>query len=591
MTADARSLAVLRVALGALLIGDLASRWSGIEAFDSNLGVLTNHFALFRPVAMHQFSLFFALGQVRDLGAAFWLTLIVYAVFLVGYRTRLFHLLSLVLATSLHARNLLAELPSDVPLHWVLLWTLFLPLGARFSVDSVRRSLRNRERVPLDLAIRVPAPERIVSLAVLGLLLQLAAMHIGPAFARGPTWQDGTALYYALHQSAWTTALGQWVGDHVAFRSLTWGYRIGHALAGCLVLVPQASARKVALGALVLLHLGSRALFDLGLYDWVLLAPAVLLVGAPDWDRLRRAYAARKPRLSVYFDADCGICFAIVRFLKRLDALDRLTFAAGADEDSPPEVRALADTTVCVRREPDGAIEIESGAIARILRSLPFLAPAGWLLSAPGVSWIADRLYEQVAPRRAQISVFFGFAACGLKHAPRAPVAPVRRESNALVTTIREAVVAWILALAVVALVAGIDDDTEGPGWRADVASWLAYPRLFQVWKPALPSVNPERSSVVIDGVTAAGEHVDPLPEARGVLFTAYFQRITDPRYAMYLDGLREYIHLKGDRPGGSDKLASFTVHWEVTSIAPPGELGAGAAQGLAFRRKLTGQP
>src|SRR5207253_2119178 len=100
----------------------------------------------------HQFSLFFALSQPRDVEVAFGLTFLVYAAFLVGYKTFAFHVLSLLLVTSLHARNLLVELPSDVPLHWFLAWTLFLPLGSRFSVDALRKSFRReKEHAPEDL--------------------------------------------------------------------------------------------------------------------------------------------------------------------------------------------------------------------------------------------------------------------------------------------------------------------------------------------------------------------------------------------------------------------------------------------------------
>jgi predicted DCC family thiol-disulfide oxidoreductase YuxK len=573
VTADARSLGFLRIVLGALLIADLGSRWGGIEAFDSNVGVLTNHFALFRPVAPHQFSLFFAIGQARDVVVAFWLTLAVYASFLIGYRTRLSHLLSLLLATSLHARNLLAELPSDVALHWVLAWTLFLPLGARFSVDGVRRSWRDdRERAPHDLARRSAPPQKIVSVAVLGLLLQLAAMHIGPALAAGATWQDGTALYYALHQSARVTTLGHWVGDSVPFRALTMGYRVAYALAGGLVLLPWASARRLALFALVLLHIGCRALFDMGLYDEVVLAPALIVVGAHDWDRLRDAYAARKPRLSVYFDADCGICFAIARLLKRLDALGRLRFEAGAGDEAPPEVRALADKTICVTREPNGAIEVESKAVARILRSLPLMAPVGWLLSAPGISWVADRIYEWIAPRRADVSVFFGFASCGVRRAADHPRPPSARRSSAFGAMLRDVAAGWLLALAALALVLRIDDDTAEQGW---------------------PSVAPQDGTVVIDAVSGSAQHVELLPPAeRGLLWRAYFDRINETRYAPYLDGLREYIHNMRDRASGTDRLVSFTVSWEQNPIAfPGGERHSGASDSPIVRRKLTGQP
>jgi hypothetical protein len=122
----------------------LLPRIAQVDALYSHDGVLTNHYALFRPLAPYQFSFYFAASSTRDVTAVFVLTLIVYLLFAAGYRTRIFHILSFVCLTSLHARNLLAELPSDAVLHVWMAWTLFLPLGARFSVDSLRKSLTER---------------------------------------------------------------------------------------------------------------------------------------------------------------------------------------------------------------------------------------------------------------------------------------------------------------------------------------------------------------------------------------------------------------------------------------------------------------
>src|SRR6185369_2059433 len=136
---DTRSLALLRIVLAILLVVDLVARLRLVDTLFSNEGVLTNHFSLFRPLAPFQFSLYHAASSTRDVTVVFWLTLLVYVLFTVGYRTRLFQVISFILVTSLHTRNLLTELPSDTPLHLFLAWSLVMPLGARFSIDNVRK--------------------------------------------------------------------------------------------------------------------------------------------------------------------------------------------------------------------------------------------------------------------------------------------------------------------------------------------------------------------------------------------------------------------------------------------------------------------
>jgi len=599
-------LGLFRIALGLLLVADLASRWAMAAVLYSNEGVLTNHFALYQPISAHQFSLFFALSSARDVEVAFCLTLFVYLAFLVGYRTRFFHLLSLVLLTSLHARNLLAELWSDVPLHLFMAFSLLLPLGSRFSIDSVRQSLaRNEEHDPTELGFRPPDPPIVVSLAVFAILLQLAAIHLAPALgATGDPWHDGTALYYALHQRLWVTDLGAWVGDHVPARALTLGWRGLHVVVGGLVLVPFAWSRRLALVAIAVLHIGDGALFNLGLYDFVMLAPAALLVRSDDWDRLRAGYARRKQALIVYFDADCGLCFATARLLARLDGLSRLSFSASASDAAPPEVHALADQTVMVRAasvppaephaaggRPSNELFTKSRAVARICRSLPLLSPVGWLLSFPGVSWLADRAYEILAPRRAAVSAWLGLAACGLPRAPaaRASSAPSPRRWTRV---LRESSAALLLAVVVAAQVFRIDDHSEEAGSGGALVAAVGYPRLFQNWQPALPDPVPVEGMLVIDALTARGAHVDPLahPDHPNPLWNAYITRISQPRFSAYLDGLREFMRRRTGGQRGADGVISFTISWEGTPIAPPG-FEQSRTSGVATRRMLVAQP
>ena len=103
----------------------------------------------------------------------------------------------------------------------MLIWTLFLPLGARFSVDAVRESLRaGADETPPELAAGVPRADNtpVASLAVLCLLLQLAAIYWFNALHKtGPTWRDGTAVHYVLHQERIVTGLGLWAREHLPF--------------------------------------------------------------------------------------------------------------------------------------------------------------------------------------------------------------------------------------------------------------------------------------------------------------------------------------------------------------------------------------
>ena len=132
---DPRSLGLFRLVLGALLIGDLWNRLRLVDVLYSNDGVLSNHFSLFRPLAPFQFSLYVGATSSREVTFAFAVTLLIYLSFALGYRTRLFHVLSFICVTSLHSRNLIPA--SSYPKARLLLIGNFDRLNPLWLLHSV----------------------------------------------------------------------------------------------------------------------------------------------------------------------------------------------------------------------------------------------------------------------------------------------------------------------------------------------------------------------------------------------------------------------------------------------------------------------
>ena len=340
-------------------------------------------------------------------------------------------------------------------------------------------------------------------------------MHLAAAFhQQGDAWREGTALYYILHQGAWVTRAGNWLLAHVSLSSieqLSFAYRWAEIVIGCLVLVPFVYARRLAIALLLLFHLASRALWNIGLYDWIVLGALPLLLSTHDWDALSRWYARRKPRLTVYFDADCGVCLAICRFLKRLDGLSRLTFVAGASDEAPADVRALASETVVVQGENGGPLLVKARAVSAIIASLPFLSPVAWALRAPGLTKLAERAYDRFAQNRAAISVFFGYEACGVRHAKEEPRVTVGKTSAPWSVWGREIAAGLFLLLCSAALLRGTEDLPVATGLESSLQTAIAYPRIFQQWNLFAPEPPRRQGVVIVEGLTSQGHHVDPL--------------------------------------------------------------------------------
>jgi hypothetical protein len=126
-----------------------------LRLFYSNDGLIPNHMMLWRPPTQWMFSFFFILSHPDEVAVGFAVCGLVYLALLVGWRTRLMQFLALVCVLSLHGRVTLLENGGDWMLGELALWTAFLPLGRRFSIDALRASLRaRRETTAAELGDR-----------------------------------------------------------------------------------------------------------------------------------------------------------------------------------------------------------------------------------------------------------------------------------------------------------------------------------------------------------------------------------------------------------------------------------------------------
>lgn len=629
---DARSLGLFRITFALVLIADLLMRWRWVRDFYSNEGVLPNHNHLFNLREKEQvFSLFHAFSTVGEAHFAFALTLIAYVFFLIGYRTRVFHVLALVLLVSLTSRNILLENAGNYAAIALLALTAFLPCGSRFSLDSLRASMALRDEkndTELNDSSTIPDAEvqagRLpgwspTSLAALGVLLQLALIYLCSALQQhGDAWRDGTALYYALHVDRWASDVGAWVREALplgTLSGLTHGFRAMEFAIPALLFVPALFrwTRGIAAVLMVVHGLLLGLLFDFGLFGWTLVAAAALVLPAELWDAYERSWNERRARTLVY-DADCGLCLLICRLLKRLDLRGHLAFQGnGALDDllvrnqtgatervaMPKEVTAeLVDRTV-LAIDRKGRVAQRGAAVTEALLALPF----GWLawpLKLPGISHLLDVAYGLVAARRHAISALLGEQACGTPlpdevqadagGAADAPVepAPALRLTRLVVGSAREAAVLVVIA----AMIAQTAKENPLPGAAAvpqgrvlaAVASW---PRMLAKWNILSPEPPRSNGMVVIDGQTHSSQPIDPLtgeeprldpaghPAAGlGQLWTDYLERIRQPEWSAFQRAFRDYLSKGGPLSAGGKRensLSGFDVYWIDAPIPAPG--------------------
>ena len=309
---DVRSLAVLRIGLGGILLVDLAERVRYLDVNYTDQGVLPRE-ALAGSWSLH------ALGGGLAFEAAVFAVAALFAAMLaVGYRTRLATLASWVLLVSLHNRSLPLTDGGDVLLRMLLLWSAFLPLGACWSLDAVRE--RGADG----------AEPAVCSVATVALMIQLLLLYdLGGLNKSGPDWRvTGVAIERALEQTYWSRPAGQLLTRFPELlRMMSFGVPWFEVIAPLLMFVPVATAllRMVAIAAFVMFQLGLGVCIQLHLFPWISTAALLPFVPTGVWDRLvRPPPATSRPSGRWLRDAVVGllVVYAVAAALSSLGLVE-----------------------------------------------------------------------------------------------------------------------------------------------------------------------------------------------------------------------------------------------------------------------------
>ena len=623
LSIDPRSLGLFRVVLALVLLLDLARRAAVLPHFYTNAGLVPNHMILWSPARPRIFSFLFMASHQGEAVLCFVLIALVFMCLLLGFRTKLVQVLSLLCVVSLNSRITIGENGGDMALNSLCIWTLFLPLGRRFSLDALFASLAARqEREPSHLehsGARRVEERPVVSLAVLAVLLQVSAVYFfNVVHKSGSTWMDGTAVHYTLHQDRIATWFGVWLRERLTLQgsqALTYATLAIEALAPILILSPFYTewTRRSAIVLLTVMHLGFALCVDVGIFSFSMLAYYPLLVSRADWQWLKSAMQRLGRERVVYFDASCGLCFQTARLLVRMDRLrllqllpnDRLPLSEQA-------AREVTERSIVVQGK-GGRWLTRSRAVSELMTALPLGSLAAWPLKMPLVRELADWAYDRVARNRRGISVWFGWAACGLpsssepRLAAREPSQPasLRPASQYLHRAGRWTSEALVLLWLVVAF-GELQQANHVPGWmryrQPDFFQMLVdYPRAYQPWAMFAPEAPKKDMTIVVDAVTQDGRHVDPYNEVasrvpvrvdavvpdrlgQGQFWTGYSLFIPRKDYRSYYGGLDGWIrsyHERTGKPG--DRIVRYKVYelWDTSPL--PGETAPHSPKATVF--------
>jgi len=325
---DLRILAIFRIIFGSLILFDLTLRLQELGAHYTDAGVLPRTALIEHSLQEGAFSAHLFGGGAAWVIFLFLIHMLSAIFFTLGFKTRYANLALWILIVSLHNRNPLILNGGDTVARMLLFWSLFLPLGSKYSIDKKQKAL--------DLEQTFFGPGTVA------ILWQMASIYIFTAlFKTAEPWQKTyTACQLALSNASFATEFGSWLTNFPnVLKWMTWATIWGEILLPFLLFIPSWKnwLRILAILGLVALHVGIDLTMQVGLFSSFCIVGLILFIPSMSVDRLGRKDSGiihtpdqAYPKARVVWDglvaeALCIFCTGYVLFMN----LVSISYSAG----------------------------------------------------------------------------------------------------------------------------------------------------------------------------------------------------------------------------------------------------------------------
>lgn len=142
-------------------------------------------------------------------------------------------------------------------------------------------------------------------------------------------------------------------------------------------------------------------------FGFAMLVHYLLMTPFAWWRALRGKLRLKQPALTVFYDQDCPLCNRTVIFVRHFDIREAIDFKGLQTHarqyralDAIPDSTLLTDLYALDRK---GQLYAGLDTYIRILMSLGYTAPLGFLLRLPGIYHWAARVYRNIADNRRRL--------------------------------------------------------------------------------------------------------------------------------------------------------------------------------------------
>jgi hypothetical protein len=275
ITLDTRSLGIFRIMLALVILVDLFVRAQHLEFFYTNAGVVRMEptFIWLNHLSVHTMA-----GDAEYIGLLFWIAAFFAVLLMLGFLTPAVLPICWFLLISLHSRNSYVLNDGDTLIRLLMFMAIFLPLGARFSLDAIlfKDWMRKVE-------------DNYYSVWTLVYVFQLIIIYAVSGWAKfSKIWHFGQGIYYSMMLHTYAKASAAYLLKFPAVMILLNYYTLILERFGWLLLLSYKHSDRFRVLAVVLFtsfHFGLFLFMELGIFPLVAIAAWIPMIPSRVWDR------------------------------------------------------------------------------------------------------------------------------------------------------------------------------------------------------------------------------------------------------------------------------------------------------------------
>ncbi|MDW3223901.1 MAG: HTTM domain-containing protein [Paracoccaceae bacterium] len=376
--------------MGAYLFLDLCLRSRDLTAHYTDFGILPRDIAI-SYLSPSSFSLHLMNGSAAFQACLFLLAAVFALMLVLGWRTQLATVVCWFLLLSLQNRNTLILSGEDNLALLLLFWAMFLPTGARYSVDAALSENRQDRNY------------NYYSIGTAALLLQGMSMYFFSALLKtDDIWMpDGTAVYYALHLDYFATPFAIWFRQFEGvLKGLTYYVWMLELVGPILIFSPVLNRplRAALMLCFMTMHIGFWMCLEIGLFPLISIIMNLTFMPAWMWDAIEeRLHYKDQSRLTIWYDRDCGFCRRICHLITTFLFLRDVSIEPAQNDRVIGPLLEKANSWVIT----DGqSHHLRWRAMCRLVAASPVFWFTVPLLTFKPSVWVGDRAYRWVARNR-----------------------------------------------------------------------------------------------------------------------------------------------------------------------------------------------